>query len=149
MKNAELRYMGGLSFIGKAGSNHWVALDSHIEGLLPAAATSPKELLLLAVGGCTGMDMASLLNKRRVPFRKLELTLAAEEAVEHPRVFTRIDLTYKIEGENVPVPEIERAIKMSQDKYCSVSAMVRKACPIHWTAELNGQKVLSGSGVGV
>jgi putative redox protein len=91
------------------------------------------------------MDVASILSKRRVSFRKFEIALAAELAEEHPRVFTRIDVTYRFEGDEVPLAELERAIKMSQEKYCAVSAMLRKAAPIRWTAEVNGQKVLEGS----
>lgn len=141
---AMVKYAGGLAFMGKAATNHWVAMDSNLEGLPPSAATSPKEMALLAVLACTGMDVASLLNKRRVPFRSLEVQGDAAVATEHPRVFTRIDLVYQVEGENVPVAEIERAIRSSQEKYCSVSAMMRKNCPIAWTATLNGVQVLSG-----
>jgi putative redox protein len=143
---AMVKYVGGLAFLGKARTNHWVPMDSSQEGLPPAAATSPKEMFLLAVLACTGMDVASLLNKRRIAFRSLEVEGEAAVAEEHPRVFTRIDLVFKLEGENVPVPEIERAIKSSQEKYCSVSAMMRKNCPIFWTATLNGAQVLSGGG---
>ncbi len=144
---AVVKYQGGLAFVGKADSNHWVAMDSNLQGLPPAAATSPKELALLALCGCTGMDVASLLNKRRVAFRSLAVEAQADVAAEHPRVFTRIALTYRLEGDEVPVAEIERAIKLSQERYCSVSAMMRKNCPIHWTAELNGEPVLRGAEV--
>jgi putative redox protein len=145
MTQGVVRFVENLAFIGKSSSNHWVPMDSNLQGLPPAAATTPKELVLLALGGCTGMDVASILSKRRVSFRKFEIALAAELAEEHPRVFTRIDVTYRFEGDEVPLAELERAIKMSQEKYCAVSAMLRKAAPIRWTAEVNGQKVLEGS----
>src|SRR5262245_50863466 len=123
---AMVKHVGGLAFMGKAKTNHWVPMDSNLEGLPPAAATSPKEMFLLAVLGCTGMDVASLLTKRRIAFRSLEVEGEAAVAAEHPRVFTRIDLVFKLEGDDVPVHEIDRAIKSSQEKYCSVSAMMRK-----------------------
>ncbi len=146
-KNAIVRHSAGLAFIGKANTNHWVAMDSSLDPQSPPAAAGPKELLLLAVGGCTGMDVVSILSKRRVPFRKFEVAISAEEAAEHPRVYTRIDLIYRFEADDLPVAELERAIRLSQDKYCSVSAMVRGAVPIHWTAEINGRQVLSGKDV--
>jgi len=142
---AIVRYTGGLSFMGKGETNHWVTMDGPAELSGEDAGSRPKELLLLALGGCTGADVASLLNKRRVRFRKFEIAVAAEVAETHPRVFTHIALTYRFEGDDVPVAEIERAIHMSQDKYCMVSAMLRKAVPIEWSAEINGDRVLEGS----
>jgi putative redox protein len=141
---ALVRYTGGLSFIGRGETNHWIAMDGPTELRGENAASRPKELLLLALGGCTGADVASILNKRRVPFRKLEVTLDADTSATHPIVFTRIDLTFKFEGDALPVTDIEQAIKLSQEKYCSVSAMLRRSVPIRWTAEVNGQQVLAG-----
>jgi putative redox protein len=141
---ALVRHTGGLSFIGHGETNHWVAMDGPTELGGENGASRPKELLLLALGGCTGADVASLLRKRRIPFRKLEIALSADSATGHPLVFTRIEMVYRFEGEGVPVEELERAIHMSQDKYCAVSAMLRTAAPIEWTAELNGRRVLSG-----
>lgn len=147
--NAIVRYTGGLSFIGKGETNHWVAMDGPPEFGGENAGSRPKELLLLALGGCTGADVASILSKRRVPFRKLEVALSAAISTEHPIVFTRVDITYRFEGDDLPVADIERAIRLSQEKYCSVSAMLRRAMPIDWTAEINGVRVLSGSGAPV
>jgi putative redox protein len=73
------------------------------------------------------------------------MAVAAETGTLHPIVFTRIALTYRFEGDNLPVDEIERAIRLSQDKYCSVSAMLRCAVPIEWIAEVNGARVLRGT----
>ena len=142
---AIVRYTGGLSFMARGETNHWVAMDGPAELQGEDAGSRPKELLLMALGGCTGADVASLLNKRRVRFRKFEVAVTAEVADTHPRVFTHIALTYRFEGDDVPVAEVERAIHMSQDKYCMVSAMLRAAVPIEWTAEINGQRVLEGS----
>ena len=143
--NATVRYTGGLSFLGKGDTNHWVAMDGPPELKGENAGSRPKELILLALGGCTGSDVASILNKRRVPYRKFEIGLTAEKATEHPIVFTRIDITYRFEGDHLSVEELERAIHLSLDKYCSVSAMLRKAMPIDWTLEVNGERVREGS----
>jgi putative redox protein len=143
--NATVRYTGGLSFLGKGDTSHWVAMDGPPELKGENAGSRPKELILMALGGCTGSDVASILNKRRVPFRKFEIDLAAEKSTEHPIVFTRIDITYRFEGDNLPIEEIERAIRLSQDKYCSVSAMLRKAMPIDWSLVVNGKKVMEGN----
>jgi putative redox protein len=147
--NGVVRHTGGLGFIGKGDTNHWVVMDGPPELRGENAGSRPKELVLLALGGCTGADVASLLTKMRVPFRKFEIAFAAETATEHPQVFTRIDLTYKLEGDGLAVSSIERAIRLSQDKYCPVSAMLRPTVPIHWTVEVNGLRVLSSESLGV
>lgn len=144
---AIVRHVEGLAFLGKGESNHWVPMDGPVQLHGTEAGSRPKELLLLALGGCTGADVASILRKRRVDFRKLEITLDAEATTEHPVVFTRVHIRYRFEGESVSVAEMERAIRLSQEKYCSVSAMLRKAVPIDWSAELNGSLVLEGSEV--
>jgi putative redox protein len=141
---AIVRYTGGLSFLGRGETNHWVPMDGPPELKGENAGSRPKELLLIALGGCTGADVASILNKRRVAFRKLEVEVAADVTTEHPLVFTRFELVYRFEGDNIAVAEIDRAIRLSQDKYCSVSAMLRHCGPIDWSAEINGDRVLSG-----
>jgi putative redox protein len=75
--NAIVRYTGGLSFIGKGDTNHWVTMDGPPELHGENGGCRPKELILLALGGCTGADVASILNKRRVAFRKLEIALVS------------------------------------------------------------------------
>lgn len=94
------------------------------------SATKPLELLLLALGGCTGMDVVSMLNKMRVSFTAFELNLLADRAEDHPRVYTRIKLEYVITSRDADEVKVKRAIDLSREKYCSVSAMLSKACPI-------------------
>lgn len=145
--HATVRHVEGLAFMGKGETNHWVPMDGPAELHGSDAGSRPKELLLLALGGCTGADVASILRKRRVDFRKFELVLEADASAEHPVVFTHAHVRYRFEGEGLPVAEIERAIRLSQDKYCAVSAMLRRAFPITWSAELNGTQVLASSEV--
>ncbi|MGQ0721539.1 MAG: OsmC family protein [Candidatus Eiseniibacteriota bacterium] len=109
------------------------------------AAARPKELLLFALGGCTAFDVVQVLAKRRRTFRTFEIELRADEASEHPMVFTRLRMTYRFEADDLPAEEIERAVRLSQEKYCSVNAMLRKAFPISWAVVLNGEEVLAGT----
>ena len=142
MLHATVRHTGGFSFLGKADSNHFVVMDGSEKIGAEDGAARPKELVLFALGGCTGFDVILILKKRRVAVRGLEIELAAEESPDHPMVFTGVEITYRFEGDDLAVAEIERAIRMSHDKYCSVSAMMRNAFPIGWRALLNGQEVL-------
>ena len=127
----------GISFIGKAATNHWVAMDGPADFKGSDAGTRPKELILIGLGGCTGADVASMLSKMKAPVSRFEIDIDAESAEEHPKVFTQIHLTYKFWGEGVKEDNLEKAITLSQDKYCSVSAMLKKAVEITHSYELN------------
>ena len=148
---ATVRRVDGLTFVGKAKTNHWVVMDGPTAAGGESGASTPKELLLLALGGCTGFDVATVLKKRRIGFGELEVAMEAEETAEHPRVFSSLHVTYRFTGNHPVVSEqdravaaLKRAVRLSHDKYCAVSAMLRRAFPIHWVVEFNGQKVLSG-----
>ncbi|MFO7650383.1 MAG: OsmC family protein [bacterium] len=130
---ARVRWSGGMQFIGKAGSNHLVPMDAAPDSGGEGSATRPLELLLVGLGGCTGMDVVSLLRKMRVEFAGIELNITAEKSEGHPSVYTRIDVEYVVTGRDVDEEKLKRAIELSQEKYCSVSAMLRKACPVNFT----------------
>jgi putative redox protein len=130
---ATVRWAGKMTFIGRAGTNHLVSMDTTPDFGGDNSATKPLELLLLALGGCTGMDIASLFKKMRVDFSGIEMNLTAERSEEYPNVYTRIDLEYVIYGRGIDEEKVKRAIELSQDKYCSVSAMLRKSCPVNYT----------------
>jgi len=133
---AEVKQINGLSLIGKADSNHWVAMDS-IKALKGAeAGTRPLELVLIALGGCTGMDVISLLGKRRAPLQNLELRLEAEQAKEYPRVFTDIHIKYIFRGRGLKDEDVRWAIEASQNKYCSISAMLGETAEISYSWEI-------------
>ena len=95
-----------------------------------AAATRPKELVLLALGGCTGSDVVTILRKKRVALDGLEINLTAEEANEHPRRYTRIHVEYVVSGHHIAARDVERAIELSETTYCSVSAMLTSSVAI-------------------
>lgn len=125
------------TFLARGESRHWVVLDTKTEYGGSAAASSPMELLLFALGGCTGMDVESLLQKMRTPVEGFRIVIAAERREEHPRVYTTIHLTYQFWGENLNRVNIEKAIELSQHKYCSVSAMLSQAAQLTYSIELN------------
>ncbi len=131
MMKARLKYVEGLTFLGQAGSGHWTVLDSGYGGR-PSAATSPMEMVLLALMGCSAMDVVSILEKMRAPFVDLQVEVEADRAETHPRVYTRIHLTYRVFGRNLKPEQVARAVQLSQEKYCSVTAMLRPTVPISY-----------------
>ncbi len=128
--NAKIKMVSGLTMLGKADSNHWLPMDAAEKVGGEGGATRPMELLLIGLGGCTGMDVISIMKKKRVPFVDFEVELEAEQAEEYPKVFTTIKLNFKIYGKNIHKKDVERAIELSETKYCSASAMLKKTAEI-------------------
>ena len=135
-QEAAVRWAGRMTFIGKAGTNHLVPMDTTPEFDGDNSATKPLELLLIALGGCTGMDIVPLFKKMRQDVTAVELNITAERSEEHPKVYTRIDLEYVVTGKALEEEKVKRAIELSQEKYCSVSAMLKQACPVDYTVRL-------------
>jgi putative redox protein len=117
-------------FVGEAGSSHAVVVDGDSK-----TGSSPMELVLIALCGCTGYDVASILTKKREPFTSLEVRAEGEKAAVPPSVYIRIKLVYRVGGQ-VSRKAVEDAIQLSKGKYCSVSAMLEKTAEISWALEL-------------
>lgn len=132
-KKAFVKQVRGITFVGKTDSNHWITMDGPEDFGGSNAGIRPKELILISLAGCTGSDVASILQKKKVKLDGFEMNITAEQQDEHPQVFTKINLEYVFYGKNLPVNEIERAIELSQTKYCSVTAMLQKAMPVEHT----------------
>lgn len=130
VKKALVKHIQGVTFMGKTDSNHWVVMDGPEEFGGSNAGTRPKELLLLALGGCTGSDVAVILKKKKIALDDFEMNISAEIQETHPQVYTKIHLEYVFYGKNIPVDAVERAIELSQKTYCSVTAMLQKAVEI-------------------
>ena len=113
---------------------HTVRIDT-VAPLGNDSGPSPKKLLLASLAGCTGMDVVSLLNKMRVPFTIFEMDIDAGLTEEHPKVYSEIRITYRIFGNNLNKEKVEKAVALSQEKYCGVSAMLKKNSPINYTIE--------------
>ena len=139
-KTAYIKQIKGITFAGKTDSNHWVTMDGPENFGGSNAGIRPKELILLALAGCTGSDVISILEKKRTPLDDFEINIKADVSDEHPQVFTKIDLEYVFYGKNLNVKDIERAIDLSQTKYCSVTAMLQKSVEILHTYRIVEEK---------
>jgi putative redox protein len=129
-KKAYIKQIKGITFAGKTDTNHWITMDGPEEFGGSNAGIRPKELLLVGLGGCTGSDVVSILQKKRINLKDFEINISAEVAEEHPQVYTNIHIEYVFYGKNLPVKDVERAIELSQTKYCSVTKMLEKAAKI-------------------
>ncbi len=93
--------------------------------------------MLTALGGCTGLDVVSILAKMRVVLDGFEVRLHADQTEEHPKVFKGIHVTYVFRGAELPQDKLQKAVSLSQERYCGVSAMLAKACPITYEILVN------------
>ncbi|HJX65973.1 MAG TPA: OsmC family protein [Polyangia bacterium] len=140
--HAKLIWKENLQFTAEA-DGHAVLMDAK-PPLGQGKAQTPKQLLLAALCGCTAMDVASLMRKQRQDMKRFEVT--AEATVRtgvHPAVFTAVDLTFRIEGAVDPALAVE-AVRLSQTRFCAISAMLSRAVPIRYQVLVNG--VSAGSG---
>lgn len=128
--SAIVKQVQGITFTGKADSNNWVMMDGPEDFGGSNGATRPKELILLALGGCTSADVIAILNKKRVKLDDFYINISAESTDIHPKVYTKINLEYVFTGEDLKEKDIERAIELSQDTYCGVTAMLQKSIEI-------------------
>jgi putative redox protein len=139
-KTAYLKQIKGITFAGKTDSNHWITMDGPVEFGGSNAGIRPKELLLLALAGCTASDVVSILSKKRTPLDDFEINIKADISDEHPQVFTKIDLEYVFYGKDLNAKDIERAIELSQTKYCAVTAMLEKTIEIKHSYKIDNLK---------
>ncbi len=129
-KTAFIKQLRGITLAGKTNSNNWVMMDGPENFFGSNAAIRPKEMLLLSLGGCTASDVIAILQKKRVKLDNLEMNISAEETEEHPKVYKSIELEYVFYGKNIQAKDVERAIELSQDKYCGVTEMLRHSVKI-------------------
>jgi putative redox protein len=134
---AKLRWMDGLTFAGTADSKHWVVMDTDESVGGSGGAAKPLELILLGLGGCTSMDVVSILRKMRMQVDRYELILRAERSDNHPKVFTRVRMEYRLWGPDLDAARVRKAVDLSRTTYCSVSAMLSKAFPIEYEIAVN------------
>jgi putative redox protein len=130
MIDANVQWTDNDRFVGISSSRHSLVVDAGKE----KTANSPVELVLIALCGCTATDVVSILRKKREPFTSLEVHARAERAPEPPTVFTQIHLTYRVSG-NISRKAMEDAVRLSEEKYCSVAAMLNKAAKITYSIE--------------
>ncbi|MCL5029315.1 MAG: OsmC family protein [Bacteroidetes bacterium] len=139
-RKAYIKQIKGITFAGKTDSNHWVTMDGPEDFGGSNAGIRPKELILISLGGCTGSDVVSILSKKRVKVDDFEMNINAEVAETHPQVFTSIHIEFVFYGKNIDPKDVERAIELSQTKYCSVTAMLEKSVKITHSFKIEQEK---------
>jgi Predicted redox protein, regulator of disulfide bond formation len=117
-------------------SGHSVTMDASPEFGGQDAGSRPKELLLAAIAGCSGMDVVELLRKMRVEIQQFDMEVSADVSETLPKMYTHMHIIYKLKGNNIDAAKLQKAVEMSQEKYCGVSAMLRKAMGITYEIKI-------------
>jgi putative redox protein len=133
MQTARVQWIGKEQFVAQSPSGHLSTLDSDRSS---NGAPGPMELLLMALGACTATDVVSILAKKRQWLESLEVTVSGERAQEPPKVWTKLEIVYKLRGQ-LEEQAVKHAIDLSEEKYCSVAAMLRKTASITFRFEIN------------
>lgn len=126
----KLTWNSGMCFTGQTGSGHSIAIDSYEKYGGSSNGPTPMELVLLSLGGCSAMDVISILHKKRQEVTNFEILLHADRAEDHPKIFTNIIVEYVVTGHNIDKEAVMRAVELSETKYCSVNAMLSKVAAI-------------------
>lgn len=120
-----VKWIDGMRFVATDSRGHSIVLDASKQVVGEDSGFSPLQLLLAALGGCTGIDIVDLMRKQRQQVDGLEIIVSGERVEEPPRVYKNIHVEYRINGKNIKEQAVQRAIKLSEEKYCSVGAMLK------------------------
>ena len=133
---ARIKLADGMTFVAESGSGHAVVVDAAPDIGGRNLGARPMELLLMGTGACSAVDVVLILRKARQPITDCVVELEAERAPEDPKVFTRIHLHYVVTGKGLAQSQVERAIKLSKEKYCSATIMLAATAQITFDYEV-------------
>ena len=132
MQTASVKWIGEQKFVATSPSGHAITLDSDRES---NKAPGPMEFVLMALGACTATDVVSILGNKRQKLASLEIICAGERAKEPPTVWTKLEILYRLRGQ-LDDAAVKHAIQLSEDKYCSVAAMLKTTAAVSWRYEI-------------
>ena len=127
---ARIKLAEGMTFVAESGSGHAVVVDAAPDVGGRDLGPRPMELVLMGTGACSAIDVVHILRKARQPITDCVVELDSERAPDDPKVFTRIHLHYVVTGKGLAAAQVERAIKLSKEKYCSATAMLAKTAAV-------------------
>jgi len=132
MQTAKVRWIGEQKFVAVGPSGHALAIDSDRTS---NTGPGPMELLLMALGACTATDIVIILEKKRQRLDSLEVICSGERAADPPQVWTKLDILFRLRGK-LEESGVKQAIELSEEKYCSVSATLKKTAELTWRYEI-------------
>jgi len=138
VSQVNITWQGNMKFVGTDESGFKIPMDASAIYGGKNEGVRPMELMLMSLGGCTGIELGHILNKMRVVYDRLDIAVSGNRVEEHPKVFNDIEVIYRLSGENIPVDKVKKALQMAEQVYCSASNMIKKAAEITYSIEING-----------
>jgi len=120
-----VKWVDGMRFVATDSLGHSIVMDASKQAGGEGSGFTPLQLLLVALGGCTGIDIVDIMRKQRQHVDDLEMLVSGERVKEPPRVYSNIHVEYRVKGKDIKEKAVKRAIRLSEDKYCSVGAMLK------------------------
>lgn len=130
MITAKVKWAGDMQFIGQSGTGHAIVMDASPDFGGYNSGMRPMELLLIGLGGCSGMDIVSILKKKKQDIRGLEIKINGQQPENYPKRFTDIEIEFIVKGKSLSEEAVKRAVELSMEKYCSVKATLEHSAKI-------------------
>lgn len=133
--SVSIKWIENMEFLADI-EGHKISLDIDVESGGKNNGTKPKPLMMVSLGGCTGIDVVSILRKMKVELEYFNIIIEADMTEQHPKVYERMHVIYEFKGKDLPFDKLERAVELSREKYCGVSAMYKKAFEMTYEIKL-------------
>jgi len=130
--SVKVKWIDGARFVANDDRGHSLVMDVSKERGGEGSGFGPMQLLLAALGGCTGMDIVDIIRKQRQKLESLEIMVSGERVTAQPRVYGRVSVEYRFKGKELKEKAVQRAVQLSQDKYCSVAATLRPTAKVSY-----------------
>lgn len=138
MSKVNISWEGNMKFVGTDDSGFDIPMDASAIYGGANEGVRPMELMLMSLGGCTGIELSHILKKMRVQFDTLKIEVTGNRVEDHPKIFDTINVIYKFTGDNVPAEKVTKAIRLAEQVYCSAANMMNKVAKITYQFEING-----------
>jgi len=132
MLTAKVKWIDDYKFVGESGSGHAIVMDASPEAGKVRVGMTPMEMLLVGAGACSGMDIASILRKKRQQIYSIEVNVSGEKAENYPQKFTSIQIEFSVTGKDLSEDAVKKAVELSMEKYCSVKATLEGSAQISY-----------------
>lgn len=137
MLQAKVKWVDGLQFVGESGTGHAIVMDADLDVGGSNTGMRPMEMLLVGLGGCSGMDVASILSKKKQNVTDISINIKGQKADTYPKKFTDIEIEFIISGKNLSEEDVKKAIDLSMEKYCSVKATLEGVAKVNYSYKIN------------
>ncbi|MFV9511360.1 OsmC family protein [Tepidibacillus sp. LV47] len=138
MSKVNITWEGNMKFVGTDDNGHRIPMDAAAIYGGQNQGVRPMELMLMSLGGCTGIEVGHILNKMRVKYDRFDIEVNGNRVDEHPKVFSDIHVVYRLSGENISPKKVNKAIQMAEQVYCSAANMINKVATVTYSFEING-----------